>query len=150
LQEDKIDAFDPYPGSSTAVPYVNTIYDRMRAVPGYWYLATPYSKYPLGREWSAKHSCVVAVHFIMKGIPVFCPIAHSHQISATGLIGPLDHSIWLPADRPLMDGACGLIVCEMDSWQDSYGMAEEIKTFIAADKPIEHFQPYGRALPCKS
>lgn len=108
---------------------------------GYFYLATPYSKWPAGIEDAFRMACREAGRLIKAGVPVFCPIAHSHPIAVHGRIDPLSHGIWLAADRPLMDGACGLIVVRATGWEDSYGIAEEIKVFKAAGKPILYIDP---------
>lgn len=107
----------------------------------YWYLATPYSKYP-GGLWAAfDTACYQAGILVKAGVPVFSPIAHTHPIARASGMDPLDHSIWLPCDRPLMDAACGIIVCKMHTWEKSYGIAEEIKVFEAAGKPVIYMEP---------
>jgi len=103
---------------------------------GYWYLASPYSKYPAGMCAAFDEVCRAAGWLTLRGVFVYSPIAHTHPIAVESEIDLADHSIWLPADKPLMDGACGIIVCEMDTWQSSYGVQEEIKVFHAANKPV--------------
>jgi hypothetical protein len=107
-----------------------------RSSGGYWYLATPYSKYPGGIEAAYREACKAAAWLIRNGVKVFCPIAHSHPIAIEGGIDPMDHTIWLPADEPLMDGATGLVVCMMESWEVSYGVRQEMFAFQRAEKPI--------------
>jgi len=120
--------------------------DAMRAESGYWYLATPYSKYPAGVEGAFREACQAAAWLVQERIGVYCPIAHTHPIAIHGQIDPLDHAIWLPADAPLMEGAAGLIVCMMPGWEISYGIAQERAAFRLMDKPI-HFMrwPHGVA-----
>jgi len=108
---------------------------------GYQYLATVYSKHRLGIDIAWRESCRYAAQFIKAGVPVFCPIAHSHQIATQGLINPRDHSIWLPADLPLMEGAAGLIVVTSEGWRESAGIAAEIEHFTKAGKPIVYWEP---------
>ena len=103
---------------------------------GYWYLATPYSKYPAGLEAAYQEACRAAAWLIRSGVRVFSPIAHTHGVAIHGDLDPLDHKIWLPADRPLMDDACGLIVAMLEGWAESYGIQQEILEFTAAQKPI--------------
>lgn len=107
----------------------------------FWYLATPYSKYPKGIGAAFLEACKQAAVLVRGGVRVYSPIAHTHSIAQVGGIDPYDHDIWLPADRPFMDTARGLIVCKMDGWEDSYGIAEEIKIFEQADKPILFMEP---------
>lgn len=104
--------------------------------PGYWYLATPYSCYRAGITEAFEEACRVSACLIRSGVRVFCPIAMTHPIAIHGGIDPLDHTTWMPQDRPLMDSATGLIVCEMPNWESSKGIREEVNIFHAADKPI--------------
>jgi hypothetical protein len=110
--------------------------------PGYWYLASPYSKYPGGIHEAAKEVCRAAAHLVQWGVNVLAPIALTHPIAIYGQLDPLDHKIWMPFDQPLMDGARGLIVCKMESWEDSFGVKEEIRIFTEAGKPV-----YGMEWP---
>jgi hypothetical protein len=108
---------------------------------GFWYLATPYSKYPRGIEAAFVDAAIQASILIKAGIRVYSPIAHTHPVATFGNIDPYDHAIWLPADKPFMDAACGLIVCKLPGWDVSFGIGEEIKLFAAAGKPVIHMTP---------
>jgi hypothetical protein len=108
---------------------------------GYWYLGSPYSKYPDGREAAFKEICRIAAEFAKRGIAVYSPIAHTHPIAENGGLDSLDHSIWLPFDTPMMGGAVGLIVAKMASWEDSYGLGEEIRFFGQVGRPIYFLDP---------
>lgn len=100
------------------------------------YIATPYSKFAGGTEKAFVLASQVAGALISAGVSVFSPIAHSHPIAVHAQIDPLDHSIWLPADEPMMHAAVGLIVVCAKGWNESIGMREEIKVFARASKPI--------------
>ena len=103
---------------------------------GFYYLATPYSRYPCGQEAAYFEASRAAAHLMKRGVIVFCPIAHSHSLAVLGGIDPANHDIWIPADQPFMDHAKGLIVAKMLTWQTSHGVRVEIDTFEAAGKPI--------------
>ena len=107
---------------------------------GFWYLATPYSKHPGGIGVAFRDACEAAGHLIRLGVPVFCPIAHTHPIALACGIDPYDHGIWLPADLPFMESAKGLIVAKIVSWESSYGVREEIKFFANRNKPIHYME----------
>ena len=107
----------------------------------YWYLATPYSKYPDGIEAAFLVACEQTAILIRAGIPVFCPIAHTHPVAINGAIDPYDHTIWIPADKPLMEGARGLIFCKLPSWEISYGMDVERKYFESVGRPVIDMTP---------
>lgn len=105
------------------------------------YLATPYSKFAAGLDAAHKAACEQAALLILSGIPCYTPIGHSHSIALHGGIDPLDHSIWLPADTPMMNAASYLVVCMLDGWKESYGVGEEIKVFEKAGKPVLYMTP---------
>jgi hypothetical protein len=102
---------------------------------GYAYLATVYSVHPEGPEKAFTDACRAACWCLRHGIVIFCPIVHSHplEIMDPALHG---HKVWLPADQPLMQGACGMIVTQMPLWETSYGISYERNYFYSAGKPI--------------
>lgn len=108
---------------------------------GFFYLATPYSKWKGGLDDAFGLAAREAARLMRRGIPVFSPIAHSHPIAVHGGIDPLSHDFWLPADAPMMAAATGLIVLRADGWEQSYGIGEEIKAFKAAGKPVLYIDP---------
>jgi hypothetical protein len=107
----------------------------------YWYLASPYSKHPLGIEEAFREACRATADLIRAGVRVYSPIAHTHPVAVHGGIDPYAHDIWLPADEPFMNAASGLIVLRAESWEISYGIGEEIKAFKAAGKQIVFMDP---------
>ena len=106
-----------------------------------FYLASPYSKYPAGRERAFIEACFNAGLLIGAGVPVYSPIAHSHPIARYSGLDPLDHAIWMPADEPMMRASQGLIVLKLESWEKSYGIGVEIATFQLAERPIFYMEP---------
>lgn len=107
----------------------------------YYYLGSPYSKYPHGRAMAYVEACKAAALLIRSGIPVFSPIAHSHGIAEIGDIDPYDHGIWLPVDKPMMDAAGGIIVLQLDGWYNSYGLQAEVFEFRQTGKPVVYMTP---------
>ena len=113
----------------------------LKGLKGFVYLATPYSKYPAGKEQAFIDACVIAGKMIERGIGVFSPIAHSHVIAQHARIDPDSHAIWLPADQFLMDKADAIVVALMLGWSESRGVAYEIVEFEKAGKPIFYLDP---------
>ncbi len=107
----------------------------------FYYLSTPYSKYPYGRVEAFKAAAKQSAILIEAGIDVFCPITHSHPISE--YINPnLDtHDTWLRLDRNQMRASAGMILCKLPGWEQSIGIAEEIDEFKRLGKPIIEMQP---------
>ena len=106
----------------------------------YWYLATPYSKYPAGIHDAFMHASMAAMEFLRMGVRVYCPISHTHPIAIFGRHDPLDHKTWLALDRPFMEAAVGLVIIKMPSWEESTGIKMETEEFRAAGKPIHYFE----------
>ena len=107
----------------------------------FYYVATPYSKFPYGIEAAYREACRQAAYLIRAKVPAFSPIAHTHGLAIEGNIDPLSHEIWLAADAPFMAAAGGLIVVMMEGWDTSYGVAHEIEAFKAAGKQIVYMWP---------
>lgn len=110
------------------------------------YLATPYTKFEGGIESAWAEACKVSASLLVKGVKVYSPIAHGHSIAMHGNIDPLDHSIWLPFDEAMMIAAHDLIVAHLPGWQDSYGIAHEVKFFEQAGKPIFDLDPVSMVM----
>lgn len=106
------------------------------------YLATPYTKYLGGDiERAFIDAAKLAALLLRAGVKVYSPITHTHPLAIHGNLDPLDHAIWMPFDQAMMEVSDVLLVAHMDGWQESYGIAEEIKVFEAAHKPIYDLDP---------
>jgi hypothetical protein len=110
------------------------------------YLATPYSKYKAGLDKAFEDAAALAAVLLVEGVKVYSPIAHTHPLAKYSHLDPLDHEIWLPFDEAMMTAADALIVVHMDGWEESYGIAHEIKFFAEAGKPIYDLDPKSLAL----
>jgi len=107
----------------------------------FWYLATPYSKYPHGIEAAFRLAVETRGLLVKAGVPCFSPIIHSHPVATVCGIDPFDHAIWLPSEEPILRAAHGLIMLRAESWSISYGMAVERQLFLAAEKPVVFMDP---------
>lgn len=103
-----------------------------KPIDSFWYLASPYSKYPSGHE-AAYRAALEATTLLLKArVHVFSPIVHGHNLD----IDRLDHDFWMWIDTPFMAAAQGLIVLCARGWDCSQGVAIELATFRRAQKPI--------------
>lgn len=107
----------------------------------FWYLASPYSKYPLGHEAAFQEIAKQAGELMALGLYIYCPIAHSHPICVNSPIAIDDYDVWLPNDKAVFQYAKGMLVCKMDTWETSHGVQWEIKEFTGWKKPIWYFFP---------
>lgn len=82
----------------------------------YVYLASPYSHESANiRELRYRTAVQAAAQLMLKGLAVFSPIAHSHDIGLV-LDKPVDHDFWMRQDIPLLANATRLIVLTLDGW----------------------------------
>lgn len=101
----------------------------------YFYMATEYSRYEHGPAEAYAMACRQAAVLMRAGIVVFSPIAHGHGIALNGAMGT-DVGAWRVQNTAMMDAATGLIVVQSGGWTRSVGIAEEIKYFKSAGKPV--------------
>ena len=114
------------------------------------YVGTPYTKYRLGPELAFRHAAALMADLIRAGLPVYSPIAHTHPIAVHGGLDPLDHTIWLPFNLAIMRRSDALLVLMMEGWQESTGVAHEIRFFQDHAKPVYLFDPVTRDLQTES
>lgn len=107
---------------------------------GFWYLATPYSKYPAGLEFACAHACNAAGQLLAAGVHVYSPIAHTHPIALHGGLDPFSHDMFLPLDEKIMQHARGALVVMMPGWKASKGVMWEIEYFAKAVKPVVYLE----------
>jgi hypothetical protein len=122
-------------------PFFGEALSGLEGAMSYWYLGSPYSKYPSGLEAAFEAACRARGLLVLAGISCFSPIVHSHQVAKFCGIDPHAHDIWLPTERPMMKKAKGLIVLRLVCWETSYGLGIEIKAFRKARKPIVYMDP---------
>ena len=104
------------------------------------YLASPYSKYPKGKEAAFKEICIKAGQLMSEGHTLFCPIAHSHPIEETGSIKDPTHGFWLKQDFAVLVYCHELWVYKMPGWEESYGVKREIEFAKAWEIPIKYLE----------
>ncbi len=112
---------------------------------GFWYLATPYSRYSKGIEAAFNDAVSAAATCIKAGVMVFSPIAHSHPIAVAGQIaGHFEQ--WAALDEAMIAASNGMIVVEMEGWQESAGIKAEIDLCHKLGKSV-HFMPLNDPAP---
>lgn len=108
---------------------------------GLFYLATPYTKFPRGIHVAYQEASKLAAELMSHGIDVYSPITHTHSMAMHGKISPLNHAVWLQFDEKMMARCDALLVAKLDSWERSYGIAQEIGAFAKARKPVFYLEP---------
>lgn len=104
-----------------------------------FYLASPYShESRLFREQRALAAAKAAAELCRRGCLVFSPIAHSHPMHIHGNL-PGDWDFWERFDRWFIERCERLIVLTIDGWEQSKGVAAEVKIARELIKPVHHW-----------
>jgi hypothetical protein len=103
-----------------------------------FYLASPYSRYPLGREHAFDRALDLTVRLMKAKVPVWSPIVYSHQFVAHGL--PIEAEHWEFLDGPMTLACSGCLVYMLDGWTRSLGIAKELEWFKSLGKPVRYIE----------
>jgi hypothetical protein len=105
------------------------------------YLATPYSHDdPAVMQARFEAVNAAAAELMSRGQHVFSPISHSHPISVVGDL-PVEWDYWEAYDKRLLAICDQLYVLTLDGWQESVGVAAEMKLARSMGKPVRFYDP---------
>lgn len=107
---------------------------------GYWYLASPFTKYPDGHEAAWLEISRIRGELLNMGIYSYSPIAESWG-AVKQLKLPTDHKFWSGDNLSKMRPATGIIIAMMDSWTESDGLKGEMEWFKKEQKPFVWLTP---------
>lgn len=106
------------------------------------FISTPYTKYARGLHGAYLDACRVSAKIHRRyGVVVFSPIAHCHGMTMHGDLPPIDHLFWESFNKPFVQMCGGLIVAMLEGWEESVGIAGEVRDFKMAGKPIKYADP---------
>ena len=112
----------------------------MQPVDGFLYLASPYSHHdPWVRVERFDQTVRAAAKLMRAGHIVFSPIVHTHHLQR--FVPGHTHDFWIAQDTPILQHAAKVLVLQLDGWQHSKGIAEEVKIAQSFGIPIEHANP---------
>ena len=114
----------------------------LRLSKGFWYVATPYTNYADGIDAAYNDAREVDAMLDWARVPRFTPIVSAHEIAMASGIDPKDHDFWMGVDRPFMERAHGLIIVELDGWEQSRGVTMERLYFEGHERPIHLLDPH--------
>lgn len=109
-----------------------------------WYLASPYSKRATdqggpsdpGLRGAFTEAVSASVELTRRGLTVFSPILHSHIVGVAGKMDLLDGPFWHQVNQPYLEACGGLLVLPTKGYDESEGVALEMKAFVEQAKPI--------------
>lgn len=106
-----------------------------------YYLASPYSHPdPAVMQKRFEEVCRVAQTLMRQGHIIFSPIAHSHAIEQ--VTGEREqHGFWMNQDLAILSKCDGLLVLELDGWDRSRGVTEEVEYALRWNIPVTYVDP---------
>ncbi len=99
-------------------------------------MASTYTQHPEGFKAAWKDACEMSAQLIDAGLNIFSPIVHFHAIAVVAKTSEDAWDFWMARDKPLMEAATGIVVCQTTNWEKSKGIALEIEYFRSANKPV--------------
>lgn len=113
------------------------------SIPGLVYLASPYSRYPKGREAAFQEAARLTGLMLEYDFLAFSPIVYSHPLALflRTRTNDEEHDFWMHIDRQIFRRCDALVVAMMDGWHSSKGVAEEVAFFRWAKKPVWFLDP---------
>jgi len=104
------------------------------------YLASPYSSHCPEIRWERYFAAVeVSAGLMRQGMLIYCPIAHTHDMAVRhGL--PTDWAFWERHCRAFLASSERLIVLKLDGWEDSVGVAAEIRIAEEMGIPVSFLE----------
>lgn len=107
---------------------------KLRMYRGYFYMATPYSKFPGGKDAAYEEARSYMHQFLINRIFVYSPIVHCHDLAKNHSL-PTDHLFWEEFNIRMMLASCGGIFIRMNGFDESEGCQMERAFFV------EHYMP---------
>jgi hypothetical protein len=103
---------------------------------GFFYLASPYTHpSPTVVDLRVKQTRRVLGWLLSKGLFVISPIVHCHDTARECALRT-DWKWWWEYNLSIMMKSEGIILVKLKGWEESKGVAEELKWAYEADVPI--------------
>lgn len=109
-----------------------------RDAPQIVYLASPYSSgHSIVREIRVAKARLACSNLIKKGLLVYSPISHNHEIADYFGVGR-GWQFWSEHDLAMLRACSRLVVLCINGWRESTGVTAEIKAAQEMSMPIEY------------
>jgi hypothetical protein len=114
------------------------------------YLASPFTRYPLGHDRAESDIARLAGILINTGVRLYCPIAHCGPLVRHGGLDPVDAKLWRAVNEPFVRLCTVLIVARLEGWNRSDGVAGETFEFHERRAPIFDLCPKSLVMTRRS
>ena len=103
---------------------------------GYFYFASPYtSPDPAVRHARYEEARLFSFLLFQRGIFHFAPIVACHDVAVKHGM-PTDFKFWEDFNMSLILPSIGIIIADIDGWQESRGVTDERNKALELRKPI--------------
>lgn len=111
--------------------------------PGYFYISNPYNGTNEQREHRAQIAAQTCGKLLRMGVHGWSPIVHNHAMMRAFDQFTLEErrTLILDFDFSLLCASKGMIVLELEGWDQSYGVSAEIKFCEEMGLPIKYLRP---------
>jgi len=102
------------------------------------YLASPYTS-PHGHIMQGRYiaACHAAATIALEGKCVYSPIVHWHMVAVMHSL-PRDFAFWDKQSFAMIDISAGVIVLQLEGWEQSIGVMKEIEYAQARGLPVTY------------
>lgn len=108
------------------------------------YVSIPYShKDELVREYRFELATNIAGKLIENGNIVFSPVTHSHIITKQEINLPISWEFWKQQLISFIDWCDTVLVVNVDGWEESTGVKEEIEYATKTNKKVIYYYVNG-------
>jgi hypothetical protein len=108
----------------------------------YYYLSNPYTGSPSEMRERAQAAAQAVATLLRNGVHAWSPIVHNHAMMAFSDFSLEERrELLLPYDFSLLRAAKGMIVLQLEGWEDSYGVTKEIELCKELGKPVAFLEP---------
>lgn len=113
----------------------------LRSAWPFWYMATPYTRFPAGHEAAYIEASKAAGLLLKAGVPIFPAIPSVHRAAQqTPGLDPTDGEFWYRVLLPYLRLSFGLIIVKMSAWDTSVGIGREQVDTDRDRKPILYME----------
>jgi len=107
----------------------------------YWYLASPYTSPDKVIRYNRYGLAEAALAWLLtRRMWTYSPIVHCHAM-AERFAMPKDAVFWQDFNHLMISRADGLINLQIEGWQESKGVKEELQFTLELNKPVLHMLP---------
>lgn len=106
-----------------------------------FYLASPLTLYRHGPRRAYDDIGALSKRLLAAGVRHFSPVLYSYPLADLYGVDVLDRDFWMDFDRPMMSVCRALLVAEMDGWQSSIGVSDEIDYFHQRGRAVYYIDP---------